>query len=398
MSTIKVSDLKAENEDIVYYNASLYNPNTYPIPASITDIRSQNVIDYPEDWHMSVVRFDISTLEVPTTIVPMQNSDYGYQPSRLIATLSMAGIQYSAPVEIFNFSPSTFGEIPPAGSVFSYSEVLLQINAAYAAAYALIPGPTSSAPPYFAMDAQTNIIRCYFQDTYITDPNPISILMNYSLYTYFVNMPHDRSVWDPVNEATVQLLLDSSFTIPISNVDRTGYPRAVSLAAMPGQVNYISQETKGLETWDAISNIFITSNALPIQSEYLPTTATPTQNQTFSAQSSPVISDFVVDTENPLSFRQKIEYLPTAEYRMIHLAGREGIKRVDAQFWYRTRSGQAHQIILPPQGSCGIKIMFRRAHAHARMLSSKEEIYRNPESAEERAVQSFGAARRRAVR
>lgn len=398
MSTIKVSDLKAENEDIVYYNASLYNPNTYPIPASITDIRSQNVIDYPEDWHMSVVRFDISTLEVPTAIIPMQNSLPGYQPSLLTAILSMAGIQYSAPVQIFNYASSTFGEVPPIGAVFSYSELITQINAAYAAAYALIPGPTSSAPPYFAMDAQTNILRCYFQDTYITDPNAIGIGMNYSLYTYLVNMPHNRTVWNPVTESTTELLLNTSFTIPISNVDRTGYPRAVSLVAMPGQVNYVSQETKGIETWDSLASIFITSNALPIQSEYLPTTSTPTQNQTFSSQSSPVISDFVVDTENPLSFRQKIEYLPTAEYRMIHLAGREGIKRVDAQFWYRTKSGQTYPIILPPQGSCGLKIMFRRAHAHQRMLAHKEEIYRNPENHEERATKSFGTGRMRAAR
>lgn len=393
-ASLKTNDTKA-SEDLVYYNASLYNPTNAPLPASISDVRGQNIIDYPEDWHMSVVRFDISSAEIPTAIVPMASTATGFQPSTLVATLRYLGIDYSSTVQIFNYPIDWSGGAPPAGSVFSYNELLTQINAAYAAAYALIPGPSSSAPPFFAMDGETNVIRCYFQDTYITAGNPISIIMNYPLYVYLFNLPHNRISWDPAVVASVELILNSGFTVAISGVDRSNFPRQVSLVNMPGAVNYVSQETQSLETWDAISSIFITTNSLPIQAEYLPTTAAPTQNQTFSSLSSQVISDFAVDTPNPLGFRQRIVYLPTAEYRMIHLSGRDGVKRIDAQFWYRTKAGIAYPINIPVGGSCGLKILFRRAHAHHKIDELERGPYRNLEDTEERSLGALGMGRRR---
>lgn len=399
----KSSDSKSD-DDIVYYNASLYNPSDVPIPASITDLRSQNVIDYPEDWHMSVIRFDIDSEEIPTTIVPMNSTAPGFQQSKLIITIRESGVSYQANVNVFNYASNPVTGSPPAGSIYSYDEFLTNLNVAAAAAYAAYVlaigvGHTATVAPYFAMDAQTNIIRCYFQDTYITGniapPSPpLEIWVNYLLYRYMVNIPHQISTYNDPTGLDVKILLNSNFTIPISSADRSGFPRDISLTAMPGLVNYTSQETQSVQPWDGISSIFITTRSLPIQSEYLPTNSDPLQNQSFSSQSSPVISDFSINTSNVLEFRQKITYLPSAEYRMVHLAGREGIKRIDAQFWFRAQNGVAYPINIPPNGSCSLKLIFRRAHTHFNILDDKNETSRNPPSE----PPMLGSGRRRAIR
>jgi hypothetical protein len=74
-----------------------------------------------------------------------------------------------------------------------------------------------------------------------------------------------------------------------------------------------------------------------------------------------MITDFILpQDQNPMEAHSRIEYLPTAEYRMISLGGREAIYQVTLQAWWTSYTGAAYQIQLPPNGVFSAKIMFRR--------------------------------------
>ena len=55
-----------------------------------------------------------------------------------------------------------------------------------------------------------------------------------------------------------------------------------------------------------------------------------------------------------------MEYLPTAEYRMIQLGGREPIMRVNLQAWWTDFSGNSYPIELSESGSFSAKVLFRK--------------------------------------
>jgi hypothetical protein len=56
---------------LVYYNGAIINESNQPIIAEINDIRAQALIETPELWDMSVVRFDINSLFLPFAKAPM---------------------------------------------------------------------------------------------------------------------------------------------------------------------------------------------------------------------------------------------------------------------------------------------------------------------------------------
>jgi hypothetical protein len=347
------SDVK-HDDDLLYYNAVLYNTSTLPLVASISDIRGQSLIDRPEDWHMSVVRFVLSSQLIPLGRVPLAGGT-----STLRLTVRFGGVDYSD----FVLPPVVpyFLLQQDLGAFMTYDQLLLSINSTWAGIFAGIPGlPVGTVYPRLAYNAATGLITLYFQQSFI---GTIDLFMSEDAYNYVYGMPAlylGAPALAPPAGQDWQIELDtpSSTWVPIAV--RDGYPTSVQAASMPGQVIALSQQAPSQSLWDAANSVYLTTSTIPIQSEYAPFNTSQSQNAGFSTASNPIISDFALDSESPLLLRQKIEYLPTAEYRMIHLAGRESLKKIDIQFWYVGANGRPYQVYLAPGQSCSVKLLFRR--------------------------------------
>lgn len=350
-----------QQSDIVYYNASLFNPGgAQPVEAYISDIRSQAVIDTPEDWQVSVVRFDITSSLVPPMIIPMSippTNVPGVYASSLRVTLRHLGIDYSAPVFIFCFSSSLFG------AVYAIDELLTRYNTALATAYALVPAPPSTAAPIFVFNPVTQLITLYYQATYVTAVNPIEIYLDTQAYGYVVSLPAAFLGWNTPSgrDFRIQVETSSALTIPAVGA-RAGYPSVVQ--ALAGEVRALSQSGVSLASTNGVRSILITTS-MPISSESLPSTSLAgAQNSGYSSNSLPILSDFIVGgsdpSENPAVDRVQITYLPTAEYRMIQMRGVEPLKRVDLRFFFTLLDGEIRQLSIPPGGHVSAKLLFRR--------------------------------------
>ncbi len=354
------SEETKEGEDLVYYNAVLYNDTTEPIKAYINDLRGQSVIDIPEEWHMSVVRFVCPGELLPLAIVPMNDDTIGAmaQTSLRLSLVATGGI-FQEYVTIQN-------DGPVSGSIFSYDYLVTRINVALTAAWTAITGPRPpTSPPFLSYDPVLGAIRLYFQASYLDAVDPISIRVNWPLYQYMSGIPatiYGYAANGVFDDVWINLEANSVMTVPIAV--RDGFPVAVQAATMAGQVYFSQQEADNLQTWNGLSSLFLTTNYIPVQPEYLPAAGNITQNAGVSTASRQVISDFSAwGDANPLKFRQQIEYLPTAEFRMIHLAGRETLKRIDVQFWYTGPDGLAHEVMIAPGATATVKLLFRRKGA-----------------------------------
>ena len=351
-------------DDLVYYNANLFNPTGgQPVPAFISDIRSQAVIDRPEDWQVSVVRFDVTSGLMPPMTLPMgvpPTNTPGVYPSALRVVLRYLGVDYAAAVQVFCFSADLFG------AVYGLDELAARFNTALATAYALIPGPSSSEPPVIAFNAVTQLFTLYYQATYVTAANPIEIYLNAQAYGYLQILSAAFFGWSSPSGRDFRIQVESpgAITLPPSAPPpgRAGYPTIVQ--AIAGEVRALSQQGVSTASTNGVRSILITTS-MPISSESLPASSLAgQQNSTYSSNSLPILSDFVVGgsdpAENPVADRLQITYLPTAEYRMIQMRGLEPIKRVDLKFYYTLLSGELRQLSIPPGGHVSAKLMFRR--------------------------------------
>ncbi len=347
--------------NVVYYNASLFNPASgQPVPASVSDTRSQPIVDRPCDWECSIVRFDLSANLLPPIVVPMPGppSGPGTVPTSMNVTLRSLGVDYQTVVNVFSPSPSTYG------FVFSIDELLTRFNTALAASFAaMVPVAGVTTPPVFGFDPVTQLISMYAQDSYTTAP--VEVYLNSAAYNFVVSMP---AAFQGYNLPTgrdfrIQLETISAVTLPPVGAARAGLPVAVQ--AIPSPARSLAQAGVSLGSMNGVRTIILTTS-MPINSESLPTTTGVAQNVNFSSNSLPIMTDFLLATsprDNPAVDRLTVSYLPTAEYRMVQMRGNEPLMRLDLKWQFTLFDGSIRDMYIPPGGYCSAKVMFRRAAA-----------------------------------
>jgi hypothetical protein len=350
---------KADPQSIVYFNSSLYNPaDGQPIPAQISDIRSAAIIELPEEWEASIVRFDLSADLLPPILLPMPQPPVigASVPSLLGVSLRHLGVVYPAVVNIPSFNITYYGV------VFSVDALMSALNTALAAAFAAIPAPSSSAPPVFVFDPLTQLIGLYTQATYTTAADPIDILMNSVAYSYIASIPATFLGYNQPSGLDFILTPNTPSSVTLPGVgSREGLPSIVQ--AIAGELRVVYQAGVSTSALNGVRSVFITTS-MPINPEALPLSIVSGQNSSYSSNSLPILSDFLVgvgaEKANPVSDRLQLLYLPTSEYRMAQMRGREPLKRVDLQFFFTAFDGRTFPVLIKPGGYVSAKIMFRR--------------------------------------
>ncbi len=353
---------------IAYFNLSLFNPAgaSASIRAQITDTRSTAILDVPDDWEMSVVRFDVSAQLLPPIVAPMTplpppppDTQPTQWPSLLTVTLTFGGVNFEQAVQIAFNGPDTFGY------VFSFDELAVRINAALAAAFAAIPAkPAGSVAPYLWFDPATQLFKLFYQTANYGVAPLIEIWVSQELYKYIASMPAFFAGINQPFDKDFRLQVETTRTgaTLIPTPPGPGFP--VGIQTMTGTLAFLSQEGVSLASTNGVRSIFITSTLLPTNPESLPATFTPDQSANYTSNSIPILSDFLITTDpaaNPVVDRISVSYLPTAEYRMIQLRGRSPVKQVDISFFFTLFDGTVKPLFLFPGGYCSAKILFRRS-------------------------------------
>ena len=349
---------KVDSQSLIYYNAALYNPETaQPIPAAVSDTRSSAIIERPEEWECSVVRFDISADSLPSMVLPMPQPPVASftAPTLLTVTLQYLGVDYQQTATITT-NPGIYGQL------FNIDALMFSLNNAIAAAFALIPGPSSTEPPVLVFNPVTQLVSVYYQSTYVTAANPVHVWFNSIAYNYIRTIPAVfRGYNRPMGlDYQIQPQSGSAITLPAAGA-RAGLPTLVQTIA--GELRALSQVGPTPSAFNGVRSVFVTTS-MPINSESLPQAVTAGQNASSSSNSLPILSDFLLgvgsEKENPVANRGQLLYLPTAEYRMVQMRGREPLKRVELQWFFSTFDGQNYPFTVRPGGYLSAKILFRR--------------------------------------
>ena len=128
------------------------------------------------------------------------------------------------------------------------------------------------------------------------------------------------------------------------------------------------QEYPSTDTlWSPIGGIVFTTSLLPIVNEY---TGEPLRfgesnditNNTSANEFTPIITDIALALSSANSYKGFMEYVPSAEYRMMSLTqSKTEIKNIDIRVFWRDRlSNTLNPVRMYPQSSISVKIMFRK--------------------------------------
>jgi hypothetical protein len=204
--------------DHIYINVSAPSYRPYTATAAsyrvqLLDKRDQPIIKDPENWYLSMVRFNMPTQLIPITYMSIYTGTNGFVPSTNIDLTNYAivlqsplGTQTQQSLIWTTENPLSTPQAPSVAvgvtesfvfnnllyySLFSYNTFIAMINTALAAAFTsarTVPDWPAGAtlPPYLTLDETTGIISLWAQTAYdSTAAFPIKIFFNSELYEFF---------------------------------------------------------------------------------------------------------------------------------------------------------------------------------------------------------------------
>ena len=309
-----------------------------------------------EDYILSIDRFNIPMTAVPIFIF---NNSYEIRSGSVYynyygVSLSYNGVytdvhhlQYIAgSTNITVYDPNNPDNTDPMYYyVWNVSIFLKMINNALTEAFTTLGGlvtlPAHSVAPFFTIDYSTYTLKYYAQsDFYDTDTlaTPICVYINTNLWNMlkgFTYLIIGGLVTPAADGRDAQMLCFDQY----NNTDTIGgtatYNDYYVMTCEFGAATIIS--------WNVAKGFFITSNNLPVRTEYAPCIKATYDNSTQiynivnsnTAISTPIICSFDFVYSNIEPFPLNAQYILNSPYKIIDLIGTSPINNIDmAVYWF----------------------------------------------------------------
>jgi hypothetical protein len=366
-------DIRVTNTD--QYGATIDRPQV-----KFNETRSVPYIERPDDWCVSVVRFEVDTygstlpLMIPTVEIGQAN------PNALEAriTLKYGASSFTSQLQ---FVPENLSAPTPQAPITrqdntqgyynlnSFQSFIQIINTSFVTALnglkAIVPAlnVNTNRPPFIQIDQQ-GFCYIYAQqslyDSGLGAGNYIEIFFDNGLYTYLNSFQYDNFgngvVSPPFARFRLRVYGSPSFAPQNTFSVTDGVGTYSTLVCF--------QDFVSLQSWNPVSGIIFKSQILPIKPSLsgvpLILGASSTQQQVASANVVLNLTDLVVLNQDGKQYKPGILYTPTAEYRLIDLFGTTPLYTIDIEVEWIDNFGNAYPLLLAPGGSASMKILFRK--------------------------------------
>ncbi|NBP02241.1 MAG: hypothetical protein EBU90_19385 [Proteobacteria bacterium] len=375
-----------DTPDKVYYDITVSNlgeTTNLPRPLYFNETRNSPFVLDPASYYLSIVRFTLDTNTLPLFIPEIQPDQSNRNLTNYSVTLSWTNP--IAPFQTFNqqqfiiFVPQNQVAIVPAPpsqtttglqnnltgyyDVFNYTyfiklinDTLLlcfnNLNAQVVAAGLVLP---TTHAPVMSWDVQGSISILNADKAGYNDntSNYIKIYFNNSLFFLFSSFPF-------IIESDAATLGKNARLI------MSGFGGANEVQYPPVTPTYtalqIVQEYSTTANWTPITSLVFTSNTLPIVANQVSAPLLFFDGAQYSSGGNnsniaQVLTDFVADSGQ---YKPFIEYLPTAQYRLISLTGNTPLYNIDIEVFYKNRVGTLVPFRLGSGATATIKLLFTR--------------------------------------
>ena len=353
--------------DYQYYNIRIFNDpvksNNKPIIASFDETRVTPILDNPNEYEMSIVRFAVPTNTIPILIWP--GDDY------FKVSLEWRGVTKSAFLTFNGQGLKLYGK-----AIYHYQEICDAVNKAFVDVFnelvAEFPGPLPAPdwalyaykPPIFVYSQslkQFQFIIQYETPDYSTPPDALNEVEHWSS----VNPPID-----PLNEIKVFFnrnfdTLITAFQV-IGDTDDPDNIKFFKLVIQNTRNNIIqtdltdpltkvytmNQSFSNLAVINDFENLIFRTSLIPIVNEFLGTQTNSTRQ---------ILTDFVPTPESYDA--SKLVFYPQGPLRYYPLITNSEFRSTDLQLFWLNKAGSEFPLYLLPNRQITVKIQFRRKPA-----------------------------------
>lgn len=361
----------------IYYDLDILNNDAQsiskPVPLKFEEVRNNPFLTAPENYYLSVARFQIQTGDTLPIFVPQVQ--VGQSDINLLIysiTLKYKTYEYQKYVQYIPDDLSQSLPNPPLSFqdftnqyyyCSSYQLWIEMVNKAFISAVAglnalVVAGgdtlPSTNAP--FLEFDPVNLVAILDADEAgyeRTLTNPIQLYMNSPMYNLFSTFPAILQGYGNITNG-------KNYLLTIFNNNNTNI---LNLPTYNVIQSY--QEGSTVALMNPVQAIVFTTSLLPV----IPSNVS--QPRIFGLNSSlanfgnnsnvaPVITDFVVPVDALNRYRPNIVYTPSAEYRLFGLYGNSPISAIELSAYWKDQFGQLHPIYLNSGCGASIKLMFRR--------------------------------------
>lgn len=190
----------SKTPDHIYYNVIMGNShfsagsNTNNL-ATFSETRVEAIVDKPEDYYLSIIRFNVPGSSIPLFVCPIQLGLTQYDPDLTIFSVNLMYGSYSSQTYLTYQSNLYESNLPPGVGnppypkplppsqnngvqvdspyyyVYTYETMIDMINQAIVKAFSKLKAATSGSPPadppYFVYNAETQLLQFICQDSYV---------------------------------------------------------------------------------------------------------------------------------------------------------------------------------------------------------------------------------------
>jgi hypothetical protein len=360
----------------VYATVNLVQHGNVDPSAYFSQARTTPILDDPSKYVMSVVRFEITTADIPLMIVPAElgQANQGRTTFKVSLGDRASGLFVTNPI-IWAPEDSTF--ITPAPPLtrqqtdsrwywlHSYTYFVRLVNAVLAQTMteliALVPGLVGTPPPFLEYNPATTTFSLFAPKTAfdVTQVGGAAVTceFNESLWMLFQHIPYSQVT----NVGNRMYRFMPAPTPSLSNV--------VSLTLPPAAAtDYIkmTQEFPDLGNWNSFSTLTLTTSGIPVNHENI----SPIELFAGDTQKGagipggqaqlPILTDFIPECPVGYEGRQSsVYYVPSGEYRLVTMYGSKPLSQLDFRVFWTDPFAQQHQLMMKQGSHINLKIMWR---------------------------------------
>ncbi len=352
-----------------------------PVPAEYNKSKTLPILDNCSDYYCSVVRFEIPLDSVPLYIMPIIPNQPNNDLTIYVVGFTFSGVTYSQNVMYLpdnnillphnngsGFQNQPFMVIDPYYYVFTYQNLLNSINAAIDGLW-LVSGlsgasPSGTCPPFFSFDAASQLFSITIPQELIPGTSgevDASLFINSPLQTLF-----------------------NSFELSFNDTDHKGYNQPYgadfffifndfinnvveTFSGCAGNYITYTQEYPTTQNWVSLRKLLITTNTIPIQSEFVPT-FNMNGSQKSDAGSLNILTDFTPQIETLAGASRTIAYyVPTSQYRLIDMKASRPLYNIQLKILWQDKSGNLFPVLISVTQQASVKLAFLKKSLYKNM-------------------------------
>lgn len=363
----------------IYHNIFINNNTNDFAKATYQENRSHPILSKPDDYDLSVIRFQCPLTNIPIFNFPNNNT---FMVAIYYTTATHGNLYFEKWVQYIPYA--TLNSKPHSNNpIFFYIDFLTMINTALLAAVSdintLEPGSiTAGEGPYLRRsDTDQNLIELVIPQSQATK---LKVFFNIPLNDFFESLPNNAAVIlnnpdgltpspgqsAPSPSPAAYIATPSTSQQRCYGYNNTAYNNSQyeiknclgwNDGAAAYDAFYILQEFSTLFNWnDALGLVFTTTNIPVLGDAY----SIPSSTQSGSNISQKVITDFQLNSQLGPESRSIADYIPFGEYRIMPLISASPMNSMDITINWIDTSGNIFPLILTEGANASIKIMYRK--------------------------------------